>query len=58
MAAFGTQAEAFRDHASAWRDRWNSLTELLMMGGSYPVLEPLPPAAWPGVLRAELAATG
>lgn len=55
-AAFAPQAEAFRDYASAWRDRWNSLTELLMAGGSYPVLEPVPPAALFEVLQAELAA--
>jgi hypothetical protein len=55
-ADFGTQAEAFRDYASAWRDRWNALTELLMAGGVYPVLEPAPPAALIEVLRAELVA--
>lgn len=55
-ADFGTQAEAFRDYASAWRDRWNSLTELLMAGGSYPVMEPAPPASMLEMLRAELAA--
>jgi hypothetical protein len=29
-----TEADRFRNYASAWRDRWNSVMELFMAGGS------------------------
>jgi hypothetical protein len=34
-AAFATEADKFRNYASAWRDRWNSVMELFMAGGNY-----------------------
>jgi hypothetical protein len=33
-AAFATGADKFRNYASAWRDRWNSVMELFMAGGN------------------------
>jgi hypothetical protein len=33
--AFTTEADKFRNYASAWRDRWNSVMELFMAGGNY-----------------------
>jgi hypothetical protein len=32
---FRTEADKFRNYASAWRDRWNSVMELFMAGGNY-----------------------
>ena len=34
-AAFTSEGDKFRNYASAWRDRWNSLMELFMAGGNY-----------------------
>lgn len=34
-AAFGAEADRFRNYASAWRDRWNSVMDLFMAGGNY-----------------------
>jgi hypothetical protein len=33
--AFSSEADMFRNYASAWRDRWNSVMELFMAGGNY-----------------------
>jgi hypothetical protein len=33
--AFATEGDKFRNYASAWRDRWNSVMELFMAGGNY-----------------------
>jgi hypothetical protein len=35
-AAFLMASDNFRNYASAWRDRWNSVMELFMSGGDYP----------------------
>jgi hypothetical protein len=32
---FTIEADKFRNYASAWRDRWNSVMELFMAGGNY-----------------------
>ena len=37
--AFNLEADRFRRYAIAWRDRWNSVMELFMAGGDYPVAE-------------------
>ena len=37
--AFTTGADKFRNYASAWRDRWNSVMELFMAGGNYAASE-------------------
>src|ERR1700686_349179 len=37
--AFTAEGDKFRNYASAWRDRWNSVTELFMAGGNYAASE-------------------
>lgn len=55
-SAFRAQAYKFEHYAIAWRDRWNSVMELFMAGGNYPVAEvPFPPE-FIGVLQAEMEA--
>jgi hypothetical protein len=34
---FGAESQKFVRYAIAWRDRWNSVMELFMAGGNYPV---------------------
>lgn len=53
-AGFAPQAERFRDYAAAWRDRWTSVMELLMAGGSFPALEPPVPPGLQAAIQAEL----
>jgi long-subunit fatty acid transport protein len=54
--AFTAQADKFRNYASAWRDRWNSVMELFMAGGNYAVAGvPFPPG-FPTALEEEIAA--
>jgi hypothetical protein len=54
--AFSTEADKFRNYASTWRDRWNSLMELFMAGGNYAAAKiPFPPR-FPEAVQAELAA--
>ena len=55
-AAFTTQADKFRNYASAWRDRWNSVMELFMAGGNYAATEVPFPKEFPGAVQAEIAA--
>jgi hypothetical protein len=55
-AAFTTEADKFRNYASAWRDRWNSVMELFMAGGSYPASEIPFPKGFPDVVQAEIVA--
>lgn len=38
-AAFTAEGDKFRNYAAAWRDRWNSLMEIFMAGGNYPIAE-------------------
>lgn len=54
--AFKIEADKFRNYASAWRDRWNSVMELFMAGGNYPVAGAAFPAAFPGAVQAEVIA--
>lgn len=55
-AAFSVEAEKFRCYAIAWRDRWNSVMELFMAGGNYPVAEVPFPKAFFGAVQAEMEA--
>ena len=55
-AAFSAEAEKFRRYAIAWRDRWNSVMELFMAGGNYPVAEVPFPKEFLGAVDAETAA--
>jgi hypothetical protein len=54
--AFTTEADKFRNYASAWRDRWNSVMELFMAGGNYAVSEIPFPNRFPAAVDAEIAA--
>ena len=54
--AFTTEADKFRNYASAWRDRWNSVMELFMAGGNYAVSQVPFPAGFPQAAQAEIAA--
>jgi hypothetical protein len=55
-AEFSVEAEKFEHYAIAWRDRWNSVMELFMAGGNYPVAEvPFPKQFLSGV-EAEMQA--
>jgi hypothetical protein len=55
-AAFGTEADKFRDYASAWRDRWNSVMEQFMAGGNYASSGMPFPKDFPAAVDAEIAA--
>lgn len=54
--AFTMEADKFRNYASAWRDRWNSVMELFMAGGNYAASGVPFPAGFPTAVDAELAA--
>ena len=54
--ALTTEADKFRNYASAWRDRWNSVMELFMAGGNYAVSEVPLPKGFPDAVQAEIAA--
>jgi type II secretory pathway component PulM len=54
--AFTAEADKFRNYASAWRDRWNSIMELFMAGGNYAVSGVPFPAGFPAAVDAEIAA--
>jgi hypothetical protein len=53
---FSVEADKFRAYAIAWRDRWNSVMELFMAGGNYPVAGVPFPNGFPVAVRAEIAA--
>jgi hypothetical protein len=53
---FVTEANKFKTYSAAWRDRWNSSTELYMAGGNYPNASPVFPIGFPGAVQAENAA--
>jgi len=55
-AAFGVEAERFKHYSIAWRDRWNSVMELFMAGGNYPVAEVPFPKEFAAAVEAEIAA--
>ena len=50
------EAGKFRNYASAWRDRWNSVMELFMAGGNYAASEVPFPSGFPDAVQAEIAA--
>jgi hypothetical protein len=54
--AFTTEGDKFRNYASAWRDRWNSVMELFMAGGNYAASGVPFPAGFPAAVDAEIAA--
>jgi hypothetical protein len=54
--AFITEGDKFRNYASAWRDRWNSVMELFMAGGNYAASGVPFPAGFPAGVDAEFAA--
>jgi hypothetical protein len=54
--AFSTEAEKFQRYAIAWRDRWNSVMELFMAGGNYPVAEVPFPQEFVAAVDAEIVA--
>jgi hypothetical protein len=54
-AAFNAEAEKFRRFAIAWRDRWNSVMDLFMAGGNYPVAEIPFPMGFSNAVEAEIA---
>jgi hypothetical protein len=53
---FTTEADKFRNYASAWRDRWNSVMELFMAGGNYAASEVPFPKGFPSAVTAEIVA--
>ena len=55
-SAFTSEADKFRNYASAWRDRWNSVMEIFMAGGSYAVAGVAFPAGFLAAVQAEIAA--
>jgi hypothetical protein len=55
-ANFTSEADKFRNYASAWNDRWNSVMEIFMAGGNYPVTGIPFPAGFPATIEAEIAA--
>jgi hypothetical protein len=55
-AGFTTEADKFRNYASAWRDRWNSVMELFMAGGNYAASEVPFPKRFAEAVQAEIAA--
>jgi hypothetical protein len=56
IAAFGSEADKFRNYASVWRDRWNSVMELFMTGGNYAAAEVPFPKDFPAAVDAEIVA--
>jgi hypothetical protein len=54
--AFTTEADKFRNYASAWRDRWNSVMELFMAGSNYAASGVPLPKRFPEAVQAEIAA--
>ena len=55
-SAFRAGAETFRDYASRFRDRWQSVFEIFMAGGHLPAAGPAFPTAFADALAAERAA--
>jgi hypothetical protein len=54
-SAFNVEADKYRNYASAWRDRWNSVMEIFMAGGNYPGSGASFPTAFPSAVDAEIA---
>jgi hypothetical protein len=55
-AEFAAQGDKFRNYASAWRDRWNSVMELFMAGGNYAASGVPFPVGFPSAVDAEIEA--
>jgi len=55
-ATFRAEADKFTRYAIAWRDRWNSVMELFMAGGNYPVAEVPFPTEFIAVVQTEIEA--
>ena len=55
-ATFTAEADKFRNYASAWRDRWNSVMELFMAGGNYAASQVPFPKGISAAVDAEIAA--
>jgi hypothetical protein len=55
--AFAAEADKFRNYASAWRDRWNSVMELFMVGGNYAASQVPFPKDFAGAVQSEIAAS-
>ena len=55
-AAFTSEADKFRNYASAWRDRWNSVMEIFMAGGNYAASGVPFPSGFPAAVAVEIAA--
>lgn len=55
-SAFSVETDKFRNYASAWRDRWNSVMEIFMAGGNYPASGVSFPAAFSSAVDAEITA--
>jgi hypothetical protein len=56
-AAFLPEGDKFRNYASAWRDRWNSVMELFMAGGNYAAAGVPYPAHFEAAVEEEIKAT-
>jgi hypothetical protein len=56
-AAFTHEAGYFRNYASAWHDRWNSVMETFVAGGNYAAAGVPPPAGIAAAVGAEIEAT-
>jgi hypothetical protein len=54
--AFVPEGDKFRNYASAWRDRWNSVMELFMAGGNYAAAGVPFPKDFSSAVDAEIAA--
>jgi hypothetical protein len=54
--SFTTEADKFRNYASVWRDRWNSVMELFMAGGNYARSSVPFPKDFPASVDMEIAA--
>ena len=54
-SGFTTESDKFRDYASAWRDRWNSVMEIFMAGGNYAASSVQLPAGFAAAVDAEIA---
>jgi hypothetical protein len=54
--AFRSEADKFRNYASSWRDRWNSVMELFMAGGGFAAAGVPFPGDFPAAVDAEIAA--
>jgi hypothetical protein len=52
---FTVEADKFRNYASAWRDRWNSVMEVFMAGGNYAASEVPFPKGFPDAVQTEIA---